>query len=177
MSKRRSGIISALAALALATGVLAPGSRGRALPATVRSCPASPVHYQRAPSPPAATLPWVAPEPRSVGLVGRLFYYEAYPSVTWGRRHIREFRIYTGGRSPDGRVNMKILWTAPPPLDERALVVRGARLGGGHFTQRLAVGPSIVKVPRPGCWRLSLSLGRVTTRLTVLAVRGRVGSV
>jgi hypothetical protein len=176
MSRRRSGAISALTALALAAGILAGDSRGRALPATTHSCPAALVHYERAPSPPAATLPWIAPEPRSVGLVGRLFYYQAYPSVTWGRRRIREFRIYTGGRSPDGRINMKILWSAPPPLDER-LVVRGSRLGGGRFTQRLAVGPSIVKVPRPGCWRLSLSLGRVTTRLTVLAVRGRAGSV
>ena len=140
--------------------------------ALAASCPASPVHYERLAGvePALASLPWIAPEPRRVGLVGHLFYYSALP---WGRSRVRSFRIYSGGSAPGGRLQMKILWSAPDPLEGRPLVLRGRRLGRpGRFVQRLAVGPSIVNVPSPGCWRLTLRVGRVTTRLTVLALRG-----
>lgn len=139
---------------------------------TAAGCPASRVHYERLAGvePALASLPWIAPEPRSAGLVGHLFYYSA---LRWGRSRVRSFRIYSGGSAPGGRLQMKILWSAPDPLEGRTLVVRGRRLGRpGRFVRTLAVGPSIVNVPRPGCWRLTLRVGRVTTRLTVLALRG-----
>jgi hypothetical protein len=139
---------------------------------TAASCRASPVHYERLAGvePSLASLPWVAPEPRGAGLVGHLFYYSA---LRWGRSRVRDFRIYSGGTAPGGRLRMKILWSAPEPLAGRTLVVRGTRLGRpAHFVRTLAVGPSIVNVPRPGCWKLTLRTGRVTTRLTVLALRG-----
>ena len=140
--------------------------------ALAAGCPVSLVHYERfaGAEPFLATLPWTAPEPRQVGLVGHLFYYDA---LGWTRRRVRGFRIYSGGEAPDRRLQMKILWSAPEPLEGRTLVVRGRRLGRpGRFVRTLEVGPSIVNVPRPGCWRLTLTAGRVTTRLTVLALRG-----
>jgi hypothetical protein len=116
------------------------------------------------------TLPWIVAEPHSVGLVGHLFYYDA--KNAWAGHHRSGWLIYTGGKSPDKRVNMKILWTAPPPVsDAPSLVVRGKRLvQPSHFLQVLEVGPSIIKVPRPGCWRLTLHAGHAVAYLTVLAV-------
>jgi hypothetical protein len=136
------------------------------------ACEASRVHYERFRGPGSApkTLPWVIAERRSVGLVGHLFYYEAHNP--WRKRHWLRWRIYAKGVSPDKRVSMKILWTGPPRISNASsLMVRGTRLGqSAHFSQLLDVGPSIVKVPRPGCWRLTLKAGNATTRLTVLAV-------
>jgi hypothetical protein len=156
--------------LALVVAATSPASGA---PRSVKaSCPASRVHYERLPGvePALASLPWVAPEPRSAGLVGHLFYYSA---LRWGRSRVRDFRIYSGGSAPSGRLRMKILWSAPERLEGRTLVVRGTRLGRpGRFVRTLAVGPSIVNVPSPGCWRLTLKAGGVATRLTVLALRG-----
>jgi hypothetical protein len=144
-----------------------------------RGCPASRVHYERfrGPGPAVKTLPWVLAEPHAIGLVGHLFYYDAHNP--WARRHMSGWRIYTGGKSPDKRINMKILWTAPPPIsDARSLVVRGTRIvRPSHFSQVLDVGPSILNVPRPGCWHLTLQAGRAVTSLTVLAVRPTPNSV
>jgi hypothetical protein len=135
-------------------------------------CEASHVHYERfrGPGPAVKTLPWIVAEPHSVGLVGHLFYYAA--NNPWASHHRSGWRIYTGGKTPDKRVNMKILWTAPPPVsDAPSLVVRGNRLvQPSHFLQVLDVGPSILKVPRAGCWRLTLHAGHAVTYLTVLAV-------
>jgi hypothetical protein len=118
-------------------------------------------------------MPWVAPEPRSVGLIGHLFYYNAWPSVSWGRHHVKELRVYSGGRSPDNRVNMKILWSAPDGLDGKRMLLRGRRIGTPDtFTQVLAVGPSVIKIPSAGCWRLTLSIGSTVTQLTAVVERG-----
>ena len=142
-------------------------------------CRASHVHYERfrGPGPAVKTLPWVLAEPRSSGLVGHLFYYAAHNP--WAKRHLSGWRIYTGGKSPDKRINMKILWTAPPPISNaRSLVVRGTRIvRPSHFSQVLDVGPSILNVPRPGCWHLTLQAGRTVTSLTVVAVRRSPNSV
>jgi hypothetical protein len=162
----------AIACLGLVVAAAFPGSGA---PRVAASCRASPVHYERLAGvqPVLASLPWIAPEPRRVGLVGHLFYYSA---LRWGRSRVRDFRIYSGGSAPGGRLQMKILWSGPEPLEGRPLVVRGTRVGRpGRFVRRLAVGPSIVNVPTPGCWRLTLTAGGVTTRLTVLALRGASG--
>jgi hypothetical protein len=137
------------------------------------ACEVSHVHYERFRGPGSApkTLPWVIAEPHSVGLVGHLFYYAAHNS--WGKRHLSGWRIFTGGESPDKRVSMKILWTGPARISNASsLVVRGTRIApAAHFSRVLDVGPSILKVPSPGCWRLSLTAGPATTFLTVLAVK------
>jgi hypothetical protein len=147
-------------------------SRARFTTAQVAACEASRVHYERfrGPSPAVKTLPWIVAEPHSVGLVGHLFYYDAHNP--WATHHRSGWRIYAGGKSPDKRLNMKILWTAPSPVsDAPSLLVRGKRLvRPSHFSQLLHVGPSILKVPRAGCWRLTLHAGPAVTYLTVLAV-------
>jgi len=170
-------VIMFLIALVLATTGISrgPDRRARFETAPLGACAASQVHYERFPgqSPPAAkTLPWIAAEPHSVGLVGHLFYYATHNNP-WANHHRSGWRIYTGGKSPDGRGNMKILWTAPSPVsDASSLFVRGTRLVHlAVFSQVLAVGPSILKVPRPGCWRLTMRAGSAVTKLTVLAVR------
>jgi hypothetical protein len=140
---------------------------------SVATCEATHVHYERfhGPGPAVGTLPWIVAAPRSTGLVGHLFYYDAHNP--WKQRQLPLWRIYTGGESPNGRVSMKILWSAPRPVsDASVLVVRGTRLGRPlRFSQTLDVGPSIVTVPVPGCWRLTLRAGSAITRLTVLALK------
>jgi hypothetical protein len=182
MSWKRTLVLAVvLVAIALTLSLLlATAGRTRSLAGATRStsmtpgvtCEASPVHYERFRGPGSApkNLPWVIAEPRSVGLVGHLFYYDAHN--TWGKRHLSGWRIYSGGQSPDERVSMKILWTGPPRISNASsLVVRGTRLApAAHFSRVLDVGPSILKAPSPGCWRLSLTAGRATTFLTVLAV-------
>jgi hypothetical protein len=136
------------------------------------TCDASRVHYEPFPytSPDLKRLPWVLAEPGSVRLAGHLFYYDAHNP--WAVRHRSDWRVYTGGKAPDRRVNMKVLWTAAPPVsDAPSMTIRGVRIRPpSRFKQVVAIGPSILEVPRPGCWRLTLKAGRITTRLTVLAV-------
>jgi hypothetical protein len=170
-------VIALVISLALATTGSSRSSDRRATFATasVGLCEASQVHYERfrGQSPPAVkSLPWIVAQPHSVGLVGHLFYYATHTNP-WANHHRSGWRIYTGGKSPDRRVNMKILWTAPSPVsDAPSLFVRGTRLVyPAVFSQVLAVGPSILKVPRPGCWRLTLRAGSAVTKLTVLGVR------
>ena len=152
---------------------LSTTGRTSAAPTTSASCRAARVHYERFPyaSPAVKKLPWVLAEPISLKLAGHLFYYDAHNP--WAAHHRPDWRIYTGGKSPDKRVNMKVLWTAAPPVsDAPSLSVRGVRTGRpGSFAQVLAVGPSILKIPRPGCWRLTLKAGGTTSHLTVLAIR------
>ena len=153
-------------------GTRSSGGRARFANALLAACEASHVHYERfrGPSPAVKTLPWIVAEPHSVGLVGHLFYYDAHNP--WARHHRSGWRIYTGGKSPDKRVNMKILWTAPSPVsDAPSLFIRGTRIvRPSHFSRVLGVGPSILKVPGPGCWSLTLHAGRAVTHLTALAV-------
>ncbi|MFG2043522.1 hypothetical protein [Dactylosporangium sp. NPDC048998] len=56
--------------------------------------------------------------------------------------------------------NNKILWVARDPFPPGDLVIDAA-LGGSGETARRSVpggpGPSIVDLPRPGCWRLTLT--------------------
>ena len=146
--------------------------------ATAR-CDASHVHYTPYEGIQAglAPIPWIAASPSSTGLVGHLFYYDGFS--VWKQKRLPLLRIYAGGQSPDGRVNMKILWelkhgSAP------GLHIQGKRLDGvGSFSQRLQGGgvqfPSIVDVPRRGCWQLTLTGGRVSAKVVVIAAPGKTG--
>jgi hypothetical protein len=96
-------------------------------------------------------------------------------------------QIFVGGKAPQGTTT-KILWAfLGGPAKSRAdlqLVLHGRRLDGrGSFTQRFgAIGydgqngapsyASIVDVPKPGCWRLELTTGRVRASVVFRAVRG-----
>jgi hypothetical protein len=129
-------------------------------------------------------LPWVRGEPSDTGLVGLLWYWPQ----EWQKRHLREARIFTGGVAPAG-YNVKILWAflAPSAKGRGAseLVVEGDPLDGGRaFEQEFAaIGyagqkgapsyASIIDVPHPGCWRLTLKTGDLTASVDFRAVRGK----
>jgi hypothetical protein len=145
-------------------------------------CDATTVHYQfyEGEGPGLAQLPWITASPPSTGLVGYLFYYDS--TNPWKRERLSTLRMYSGGESLDGRLSMKILWelrhgSAPPPL----LGVIARRIDGpGSSSQQLpstssnaSQFPSIIDLPTPGCWRLTLRAGATTGHVVVHVVRGR----
>lgn len=74
--------------------------------------------------------------------------------------------MYTGGRTPDGG-NTKVLWRAER-AQESFVEIFGRRLdAAGSFEQRLQevspprFFPSILAVPSPGCWLLTVRSGGV----------------
>jgi hypothetical protein len=89
--------------------------------------------------------------------------------------------MYSGGESPDGRLSMKILWelrrgSAAPFLDLLARRIDGP----GTSLQQLpstssdpSQFPSIIDIPTPGCWRLTLKAGATTGRVVVDVVQGK----
>jgi hypothetical protein len=127
-----------------------------------------------------AQLPWIAASPPSSELVGHLFYYDRLNA--WNRERLSSLRMYSGGESPDGRLSMKILWelrrgSAPPPL----LDVQATRIDGpGSFLQQIpstssdaSQFPSIIDIPTPGCWRLTLKAGATTGHVVINVVSGK----
>jgi hypothetical protein len=123
---------------------------GRDSAGVAEGCPVtSPIHDSR---PPAAgftrraRVPWVRMEPNRAA-IAVLFYSLDGVSV-----------IGTNGSMGDGR-NTKILWVIPNT--EGKLTIHGQQIKGDRqFLQKVPGGiqyPSIVKVPVPGCWRLSVS--------------------
>jgi hypothetical protein len=174
----RLPVVSALfAGLVIVGGSAAAAHVGRVQGSSAVRCPATLVHYQpfAGVETGLAPIPWIAASPVSTALVGHLFYYDR--GNVWKQKAVSALHIYAGGESPDGRVNMKILWqlrrgSAP------GLVVRGRRLDrAGSLVLRLQGGgvqfPSIIDVPSPGCWRLTLTAGKVVGQVTAIAVRGR----
>lgn len=155
-----------------------------ARPATVGSslkrCGSTIVRYRRDPRADAglAKLPWIVGSPASTGLVGYLFYYDGLNE--WKQRRLPGLRLYSSGESPDGRISMKILWELRRG-SALALRVRGQRIGGsGSFSQQLPPTrsngrqfPSIISVPAPGCWRLTLTTGRTAATVTALVLAGK----
>ena len=127
-----------------------------------------------------APYPWMAAAPTSAGIVGHLFYYTAVK--TWMRARAPGLQIYTGGQTPNGRASMKVLWDFPHVKTALPVQIRGKRLDrSGSFVQTFSPAgptrtgptqyPSIIDVPAPGCWRLTLTTGTTVGRVTVLAVR------
>jgi hypothetical protein len=144
-------------------------------------CDATLVHYKPYAGIQAglAPYPWIASSPSSAGLVGHLFYYTAVKA--WMRARAPGLQIYSGGQTPNGRASMKILWELLDGKQALMLNLRGKRLdGSGSFAQSFSPAgptptgptqfPSIIDVPKPGCWRLTLTAGKAVTRVTVLAV-------
>lgn len=127
-----------------------------------------------------AGIPWIRGD--SGGLVGLLWYW---PS-RWGDS--RTARVFTGGVGPDGQ-NAKIMWVfLDPSARDRAdgeLRIEGRNLDGdGTFSESFsAIGyegqqgapsyASIIDLPEPGCWRLTLTTGdlRATVDLPAVAQR------
>jgi hypothetical protein len=146
------------------------------------NCGATTVHYRlyEGEGPGLAQLPWIRASPPSTGLVGHLFYYDS--TNPWKRKRLSTLRMYSGGESPDGRLSMKILWelrhgNVPPPL----LEVLATRIDGpGSSFQRLpstssdaSQFPSIIDLPAPGCWRLTLRAGATTGDVVIHVIPGR----
>ena len=113
-------------------------------------CDATAVQRGANPVDPGVTGQWVAATPASTGINGAGFI----PGVDGAA-------IYAGGRWPDG-ANTKILWRTAGILG--GLRISATRLDGTEtFQQTLAsiatpwgIYPSIVNVPVPGCWLLTL---------------------
>jgi hypothetical protein len=126
-------------------------------------------------------LPWVRGEPSDAGLVGLLWYWPE----DWQRQHLREARIFTGGVAPAG-YNVKILWAFLAPSAKHRgggdLVIEGKRLDGPGATRQTFAAiqyagqrgapsyASIVDLPRPGCWRLTLTTGDLKANIDFRAV-------
>jgi hypothetical protein len=168
---------------ALAAGAALAGAVSAAPRADVQqpTCPAVLVRHE--PNPALGTLSggrWVAMSPRSLGIIGYLFGGEEVD----GR-----FAVYAGGRHPVTGANEKVLWIVPRRLrgfpvklvgrrlrvDARTGAVRTAR---GAFSRTLnesaspqtpgRLFPSTIVARTPGCWRLTLQVGRVSARAIVL---------
>jgi hypothetical protein len=128
------------------------------------ACLAALVHFSPSQTPAAPAVPWV----QAGRIQGYLFYYSSFgptpPNRAW---------IYTHGRTPTGGTT-KVLWYAP--RGARWLRIRAKRLDGpGAFTDRFRVAqnwfyPSIVVVPSPGCWRLTVTSGRRYGRFAFIAI-------
>ena len=162
-----------------------PPEPAAATSGAAHGCVISRVRYDSYPgrAPGLGSLPWVRGEPASSGLVALLWYWPQ----EWSERRVRRLRIFTGGRAPGG-YNVKVMWVfvgdAARSRGGDTLVVRGRRVGSrGRFRQSFgAIGyegqdgapsfASIIDVPRPGCWRLSLRTGELRGRVTVRAVDG-----
>lgn len=142
-----------------------------ALAALVASaCLSAPVSYTAPPDASAPKIPWIHAGP----VVGYLFYYGA--SGPWKTETDRVL-ITPGGRVPGTGATTKILWQVRG--GNGGLRVIGTRLDApGHFRQGFSATktgggnyfPSIVNVPAPGCWRITVSSGKRVGRFAFTAV-------
>ena len=168
MSARAAAILAAIAVGGLASAAPAVSGSTEAAACGAR------VHREA--NPILGTLSggrWVAGSPRRSGLVGYLFGGE----VVDGR-----FAVYTGGLNPATRTSEKILWLVPKRkrVGPR-LVISGRKDGSTTVTYRRRLGeassaqtpghlyPSILDLPVPGCWKLTLRTGKVSATVSVLA--------
>ncbi|MGZ4359464.1 MAG: hypothetical protein ACXVY8_01840 [Gaiellaceae bacterium] len=182
----RTLLAASSSALALAAawsgGTAESNAAARAGASSLDRCAAALVHYRPYKGVQAglAQLPWIAASPASTGLVGHLFYYDRLN--VWKQKRLARLRIYSGGQSPDGRISMKILWELRRG-NTMVLRVQGKRLDGpGAFSQQLGSAassptqfPSIIDVPTPGCWRLTLKTDKTAGQVAVLALPGKTG--
>jgi hypothetical protein len=179
--------LSGFALLGVVVAGLVAGGRGvqaAAVPSAVLAssrCQTTRVHYTPHAGSEAglAPYPWITASPASA-IVGHLFYYTAVKA--WLRARAPGLQIYAGGQTPNGRASMKVLWDFPRVKTPLPVRLRGKRLdGAGSFVEtwspagRTRTGPtqypSIVDVPAPGCWRLTLTTSTTVGSVTVLAVR------
>lgn len=113
-------------------------------------------------------IPWTA---AGEHIEAGLFYYTDDDAGA-------SFTMPPGGRTPEG-VNTKVLWVVEGDTDE-SLSVKGKQLDGeasfsaqfpeadrpaGHF-------PSIIELPEPGCWQLTVTTADVEGTVTLLSAKG-----
>ena len=141
--------------------------------ASTASCPVSHVHYS--PDTTAASglrvLPWLATAP-----AGRfhayLFFYGATP---WPKLRLPGARIFTTAKARS--VNPKVLWIPQRAGAGPTILISGKRLDKpGHFASRYPRAssgnefPSYVEVPKAGCWRVTVTSGKLVGVVTFVAI-------
>jgi len=120
------------------------------------------VHYASFPGEQAGLkpLPWTTTAPGGT-FRAYLFFY---PNTTWGKQHLLGARIFTI-RKPRG-VNPKVLWSTRVHGYGSKLQMTGQRLDApGSFAKTyngFGDYPSYVEVPAPGCWRVTVTTGRLS---------------
>jgi hypothetical protein len=121
----------------------------------IADCPTTLVQPASLPGAPAG-VPWVSASKKLAGVV---FGISADATA---------LELPVGGVWPDGR-NAKILWWPRARGAGSTLTIRSGtyrqtvRSAGGNF-------PSIVALPKAGCWRLTVSTGKLRGTVYVNAV-------
>jgi hypothetical protein len=176
--------------MAVAAGAIVAGSaQGGQAAADSSAIRCSPTRVHHEPNPALGSLSggrWIAARPFASRFVGYL----------WGGEEVGgRFALYAGGRNPVSGTSEKVLWIAPQDAPVGAsLRLTGQRLRfnprlrryepiRGSFTQRFGAAssdqmpeqlfPSIVDVPRAGCWRLTLRTGRIYAVVVALVQPAR----
>ncbi|HEV7641634.1 MAG TPA: hypothetical protein VGO39_12275 [Gaiellaceae bacterium] len=92
--------------------------------------------------------------------------------VPWGKQLLLGARIFTT-RKPRN-INPKILWITRSRGYGSILKIEGQRLDGPRLFASTERGfgdyPSYVEVPKPGCWRVTVTSGRVSGRVVFSAI-------
>jgi len=162
-----------LGCLAAASLLITGPSAAAASNTNHASCPVSHVHYSSDPTAASGLrmIPWIATSP-SGGFHAYLFFYGGTP---WPRHHLQGARIFTTVKPRS--INPKILWTTTRPQTGPTLLISGKRLDKpGHFSSRYPRAssgnqyPSYVEVPAAGCWRVTVTSGKLKGAITFKAV-------
>jgi hypothetical protein len=167
----RRGLVLRLLAVASASVVLPglPAASGAHL--TVSGCPMSHVHYTPYPGAEQGlgAVPWLSTAPGG-RFKAHLFFYD--PTMfPWAKQHLLGARIFTTRKQR--QINPKVLWITRTKGYTQILTIHGQRLDApGSFSDTyrgFGDYPSYVKVPAPGCWRVTVTTGRVTGRVVFSA--------
>ncbi len=133
------------------------------------ACPMSHVRYGTYPRVEAglAKVPWISSVPGG-RFKGHLFFYGAVP---WARKHLLGARIFTTAKPRT--INPKVLWITRATGYGSTLRIEGERLDAtGSFSgtfKGFGDYPSYVNVPDPGCWRVTVTSGRISGRVVFSA--------
>jgi hypothetical protein len=103
-------------------------------------------------------MPWIQASPQSARVIGYLVYYAPLSRAVV--LHLPGAVMFTRGKTPEGGATA-IIWV-PQRNAGRFIYFQGQRLDRpGSFRQKSSYGsagtyPSVLRVPAPGCWRVTL---------------------
>lgn len=110
------------------------------------------------------SIPWIKTAPEGAGMTGHLFTSPDGVAT-----------VHVGASWPDGSSN-KVLWLVSNPGAGTELVVSGTNQTTGETYHDVFVSvaagefPSVLALPSPGCWDLTLTTGTVTGRVVIAAL-------
>jgi hypothetical protein len=136
---------------------------------TGNACPMSHVRYVAYPGVEQGLekVPWISSAPGG-SFKAHLFFYGGVP---WAKDHLLGARIFTTTRPRN--INPKVLWITRSRGYGLTLRIQGRRLDApGSFSDKykgFGDYPSYVNVPVPGCWRVTVTSGRVSGRVVFSA--------